>query len=138
MKTIATENKVYEASKFDSWEEAIDFIRKNLYMGNEPYEFGPGISGTPPEAIQLSLYDKHTNDDSEEPVYRMKIFIYLDENNTLKDLIELQIHLLEWLKKLYTVYNDYSLEEYSILIKSKQGLNEIFKYSSEPEEDYDV
>lgn len=41
MKTIATENKVYEASKFDSWEEAIDFIRKNLYMGNEPYEFGP-------------------------------------------------------------------------------------------------
>lgn len=135
MKTISTENKVYEASKFDSWGEALDFIRESLDMGNEPYELGQEVSSVPPECIQISLYDKYTNDDNDEPIHRMKLFIYVDENNTLKDLIELQVHLLEWLNKLYTVYNDYSLDGYCILYKSKQGCPiELFKYS-EPEEE---
>lgn len=127
MKTIATENKIYEASKFNSWEEALNFIKKTLYMSNEHYEFGPGISDTPPESITLHLWDKHTNDDNDEPIFILKIFICISKKNTLKDIIELQ-HLLEWLNNLYTVCNDYSLDEYSILIKSKQGFNKIFKY----------
>lgn len=138
MKTTRTENKVYEASKFNSWEEVIEFIRKNLDMTDEPYKFNQEVSTVPPESIQLSLYERHDYDDDkqteDEPIYRMKIVIRVDENNTLKDLIELQIYLLKWLNNLYTVYNDYSLDEYRILYKSNQGYIELFKYETLEEE----
>lgn len=135
MKIITTKNEVYKGSSFESWEEVIDFIRENLYMNEEPYEFKYIVSQTTPESIQISLYEEFTDNDEEyEPIFKMKMFIYLDKENSLEDLLELWINLLNWLKNLRGVYNDYCLDEYSILYKTDKYTTELFKYQELQEE----
>lgn len=134
MKTLITKNEVNKGYSFESWEEVISFIRKNLYMDEEPYEFKHIVSQTP-TSIQISLYEEYTDNDEEyDPSFKMKMIIRLDKENSLEDLLELQTTLLNWLKNLRGVYNDYCLDEYSILYQTDNDTMELFKYSEIQEE----
>lgn len=125
MKNRSVVNNIYEASEFNSWQEAIDWIESTLSIGSgDHYTVSSKVSTVPPISIKINLYEEFFSQNgigTDEPIYKMGLVFTMDKDNTMDDFIELKHHLFKHLNNIQGIYYDYDIQAYVINYDAGEG-----------------
>lgn len=132
MKKHITVQHIDEASGFNSFQEAIDWIEDTIKIGSQDhYTATSKVSTVPPLSIKIFTNEEYfiQNDiDEHEPILNMSLVFILDKSNTLDDFIELKYTFLNHLKSIQGTYYDYDIKDYVINYDTPEGSMNLFDY----------
>lgn len=140
MNTITNKHIEYLADGFDTMQEAITYIERDILLHNQKGGTLFSVINTgntkilPPENIKVVTNKKEcSNDGSYPPGYHIEIYFRLNEESSIKDLICLK-GFLQHLILFRGTFNNYRINNYQVIYLSHNGDEEVLYEYSDPKE----